>query len=162
MIVTDADDVNNSEMAYFGRKRSSQEHLKASPAKDRNTGSPQRNKDILTAEKMYRMIFDAKTQIITDRGNQLLMSHSIDPNDVVIKSQADFEERYKDKDLAQLHFHHYQRRRHKILLRLSKALSEKSKGHAASMMQFANMHLDFNIESAQPSTRPSQMTQLLG
>lgn len=100
MIVTEQDDVNHSESGHFGQKKSSFEHIRGSPLKDRQGGSPQRIKDIQTAEKIYRLLFDAKTQIITDRGNQLLMSYNIDPETVIIKTQQDFDEKYRDKDLA--------------------------------------------------------------
>jgi hypothetical protein len=86
------------------------------------------------AERMYRMIFDKKTQNITEIGVVLLQQHNINPNTIMIKTAQDYEEKFKDKDVAMLHFLHYQRRRQKILLKLANYREEKAKGHSSSMI----------------------------
>lgn len=83
---------------------------------------------------MYRMIFDKKTQNITETGVVMLQQHNIDPKTIMIKTAQDYEEKFKDKEVAMLHFQHYQRRRQKILLKLANYQEEKPKGHSSSMI----------------------------
>jgi hypothetical protein len=46
---------------------------------------------------------------------------------LIIRSQAEFEQEYKDKDIAKLHYEHQKKMRHKILLKLANNLGGRQR-----------------------------------
>jgi len=56
---------------------------------------------------MFRIIFDKKTQNVTDIGTIILQKHNVDPDTIKIKTAQDYQEKFKDKDVAMLHYQHY-------------------------------------------------------
>jgi len=73
--------------------------------------SPTKSKENLVVEKLYRMVYDPKTQMLTDKGSVLLENTNIDPESLIMRSLEDFREECRDKDIAKLHYEHHMKRR---------------------------------------------------
>lgn len=78
--------------------------------------SPSKNN--LELERLYRSLFDPRTHVPTENGLLLIQSHHINAEMLKPRTMAEFTEEFEDRDIARLHFQHYQRRRNKLLLKI--------------------------------------------